>query len=124
MKKITLFVLFVFVLSMAVAAHPPKEIILKFNNLTKTLTADVIQGSKDRKKHYIDRVKVGLNGEEIIVHKVKAQRIGVQQIFVYSIPDAKLGDKIKLNANCNKFGNKTETIIVRPGKKVEKKKSK
>jgi len=100
MKKIIFVTAFHFLFACFIFAHSPKEIKLSFNNETKILKAEISQ-------------------KEIIVQAVTEQRKGNIQEFVFTIPDAGIGDTIKVRAECSVFGSRTKLIkVIKQGKAV------
>jgi hypothetical protein len=93
-------------------AHPPQDIIIRFDAETKFLQAIIVHNVSNPENHYIKRVDVGLNGEEIIDQKISRQDNNETQIVTYLIPDAKEGDKISVEAYCSISGSLKKEIEV------------
>ena len=113
MKKIIMFLILSFFISSLAYGHPPSDIKITYDSKTKILTAFIMHNVSDVKKHYINKVDLGLNGKEIISQAISQQDNGISQEVSYLIPDAKAGDKISAEAYCSISG-KLEKEIVAP----------
>ena len=113
MKKISIFtILIVFIFSLGIFAHPPTEIKMDFNLENMMLEVIVNHVSQNSSDHYIHNVKVFLNDNLHIEQNFIAQFNKNEQYLHYIIPGVKSGDIIKLEAVCNKFGNRTAELSV------------
>ncbi|MHB8155085.1 MAG: hypothetical protein ACYDFR_03420 [Candidatus Omnitrophota bacterium] len=106
MKKVVLLFGFFafFVMSAAAYAHPPSDIKITFDPKTKMLTAVIIHDVSNPSKHYIKKVDVALNGEEIIQQSISRQDNFDSQTVSYLIPDAKVGDVFSVEGYCSISG--------------------
>ena len=104
--------LFSVLLVMPVFAHPPKGIDLVFEQNTKVLRVNIRHGVDDPSRHYIEKVVVELNEEEIITQTFKMQKDKETQEIMYVVIDAQEGDKIAVTAYCNISGKKSGTLDV------------
>ena len=95
-----------------VFAHPPKDMELNYSTQDHLLKVKVLHFVKSPAKHYIDKITIALNGEEIISQKFKMQGSDGEQEVVYTIVDAKEGDKISVTAFCNISGKRQKTLDV------------
>lgn len=111
MKTIIMFSILSFFISSAAYAHPPSDIKITYDSKAKILTALIMHNVSDVKKHYINKIDVGLNGKEIINQAISQQDNGISQKVSYLIPDAKAGDKISVEAYCNISGKLEKGII-------------
>ncbi len=113
MKKVLLFT-FVLILSLtlSVYAHPPGEIEMSFNTENNMLEVTIPHNSDDNTSHFVNDVKVHLNGEQHIDQIFIMQTDEENQYLHYMIPGAKSGDTISLRAECNKFGSRESEITV------------
>jgi hypothetical protein len=93
-------------------AHAPQGLELMFDPETKQLHVSFTHKVNDMDRHFIDEVKVEYNGEEIIEQKPSLQENKDGGTFIYKIPEAKVGDKIKVMMNCNKIGKRSEEIEI------------
>ena len=115
MKKISLFLLVCFIVFICPVAfaHPPSDITITYDPATKILKAIIIHNVSNPANHFIGKVDVGLNGKEIIEHKISKQDDNLQQTVAYLIPDVKEGDSISVEAYCSISGKLTKDIIVK-----------
>jgi hypothetical protein len=113
MKKILLFVLmFLLFFALSVSAHPPGEIEMSFNMENKMLEVTIPHDSQDSTSHFVDEVKVYLNGNEHIEQAFIVQTNNDEMYLHYMIPGAEKGDSIRLTAECNRFGNSEIEITI------------
>jgi hypothetical protein len=113
MRKVFVF-LFVFVVIYSLAyAHPPQDIIITYDANTKMLKAVIVHNVSNPDKHFIKKVDIGINGQEIIEHKVSRQDNNNDQTVVYLIPDVKPQDKLSVEAYCSISGKLEKEIVVK-----------
>ena len=105
-------VLFIAILTEASYAHPPKDIELSFDAEKVTLSVSVLHKVAKYKKHYIEKIVVALNDEEIITQIFNIQGSKDKQEVCYIIPGVKDGDKFSVTAYCNISGKKTSTLQI------------
>ncbi len=105
-----LFLAALFALSAVIWAHPASDIGLDFDLETTLLTVNFNHQVKNAENHFIYEVKVFLNKDEIIEQKLEKQETAEGGELIYKIIDAKPGDEIKVQINCNKFGKKSAEI--------------
>ena len=115
MKKVTAFlIIFIFFLTIStVYAHPPSDIKITFDLNTKMLQAVIIHNTSNPLNHYIKKVDVGLNGNEIIEHTISREDNNESQTVKYLIPDAKDGDIISVEGYCSISGKLKKEIKVK-----------
>lgn len=101
-----------FILFSGVAfAHPPSTINATFDQQTKILTIQTIHNVPNPSgDHYIQEMKVKLNGKDMIIQYFLTQTSSGIQEAQYLLIDAHSGDTIEVYALCNKFGDKTITL--------------
>ena len=112
MKRIPVFLItcfFVAVFSIAYA-HPPSDIIITFDPAAKILKAVIMHNVSNPRNHFIKKVDIVLNGQEIIEHKISRQDNNTNQTVSYLIPDAKTGDIISVEAYCSISGKLKKEI--------------
>ena len=114
MKRIAVFIIFCFVIGTCALAyaHPPKDIVITFDPATKILKAVIMHDVSNPAKHYIRKVDIGLNGEEIIEHSISRQDNNSTQTVEYLIPDVKAGEKLSVEAYCSLSGKLEKEIKV------------
>lgn len=93
-------------------AHAPKGVEVEFDPQSGILDVLVTHGVNDASKHYIYRIIVELNGEKVVEQKFSSQTNADEQNVLYTIHDAKEGDKIKVSAFCNISGKRSGEITV------------
>jgi hypothetical protein len=115
MKRIcSLLILFLFlVFAGAAFAHPPSDIIITYDASTKMLKAVIMHNVNDTKAHYIKKVDVGLNNNEIISQVLSRQDNNTNQTVSYLIPDTKPGDTLSVEASCSISGKLKKSITVK-----------
>ena len=113
MKKtllISIFALFCF----GLFAHSASRLQLSVDMSKKwgnTLEVKVIHSGGS--SHYINKIVVVLNEKEILNHKLFAQTSDKSQRVYYTIPSLKKGDKLYVEATCNKGGTKVSETVVK-----------
>ena len=112
MKKVIMILLFSTFLAVysTAFAHPPQDIIIRFDLQSKVLQAIIVHNVSNPENHYIKKVDVGLNGEQIIEQKISRQDNNETQIVTYLIPDAKAGDVISVEGYCSINGSLKKEI--------------
>jgi len=106
-------VLLLLIVPFILMAHPPKKVNLKYDKETKILSICLPHAVKDINKHYIDKITISVNGEEFKVLEYKAQTSEASHKVEIKLPDLKKGDKVKVEAKCNKMGKKSSTIVIK-----------
>ncbi len=90
-------------------AHPPKEVVLSYDQAKQTLEVRITHVSKDPASHYIKKVEIKKNGKASSVTEYQSQP--GPETFSYTYPlDAAPGDVIEVKATCSIFGSKTEKL--------------
>lgn len=114
MRKIISLILFfgLIVASANVYAHPPSEVNIEYSGELKMISIVIVHPVSNPGKHFINKIIIWLNEEEIIQHKISAQDDNRYQSAVYMIPDAKAGDVIATEVYCNMSGKLKEEIKV------------
>jgi len=95
-------------------AHPPSDIIITFDKKTRILTAVIMHNVNDPERHFVNKVDIGLNGKEIIEHRIGRQDNNITQSVSYLIPDTKAGDTLSVEAYCSISGKLEKEIKVAP----------
>ncbi len=115
MKRVTGFLmLFIFLLTVStVYAHPPSDIKITFDPKTKILRAVIMHNTSNPPSHYIKKADVGLNGREVIEHKISREDNNESQTVSYLIPDAKDGDVLSVEGYCSISGQLKKEITVK-----------
>jgi len=114
MKRIMALSVLVFLIVVSAAyAHPPSDIKITFNPQTKMLKAVIMHNTSNPLNHYIKKVDIGLNGEEIIEQAISREDNFESQTVSYLIPDAKEGDVLSVEAYCSISGKLQKEITVK-----------
>lgn len=117
MKKIIFLSALVLFLGVSFAyGHPPSDIKITFDPATKILSAVIVHNTSNPESHYIKKVDIGLNGGEIIEHRISREDNNATQTVSYLIPDAKEGDSLSVEGYCSISGKLKKEIRV-TGKK-------
>jgi len=114
MKKVLISMVFMAMVlaNLSAYAHPPSDIIITYDMQTKVLHAVIMHNTMNTVKHYIKKVEVALDNKPIITQTFALQGNNVSQDVTYIVPDAKLGDKISVEGECNISGTlKKETTV-------------
>ncbi len=92
-------------------AHPPKEVVLSYDQAKQTLEVRITHVVSDPAKHFIEKVEIRKAGKTISQTEYKSQP--GPETFSYTYPlDAAPGDLIEAKASCSIFGSKTEKLTV------------
>ena len=114
MKKLTVPVLLFFLALCSTAyAHPPSDVIITYDPGTKMLKAVIMHNVSNPQNHYIKKVDVAINGQEIIEHQISRQDNNISQTVTYLIPDGKVGDRISVEAYCSISGKLEKEIDIK-----------
>lgn len=120
LRTLTMILAVTFLMPISAAwGHPPESVKLEFDITEHLLKIMAGHDVKNPTKHYVDRIVVQLNGEEIIQQTFKSQVDTEGQVVVYKIIDAKPGDEISVSARCNIAGRKKASIEVEEEAEVE-----
>ena len=94
-----------------VAAHPASDVVLRLEGDTLIVTA--IHKVRNPEKHYIDDIKVAINGEELLDKEYVSQTSKeAQSVSIVISKPLSVGDKILVITECNKFGEKSAELTV------------
>jgi desulfoferrodoxin (superoxide reductase-like protein) len=104
--------LVVLLAAQAAWAHPPAKIDIVYDAEGKVLAAVVTHPVDNPAAHFIRKINVSLNGEEIIRHEISRQDSANTQTVTYRVPDAKSGDTISVEAYCNLDGKLGKDVTV------------
>lgn len=93
-------------------AHSPSEITVDYNQQTKVVSVKITHPVGDVSSHYVDDVKVYLNGEQVVTQKIGEQIESSYQMVKYQMPAAKSGSNLKVEAMCNIAGMMEKEITI------------
>ena len=89
-RKTIILAFLIFILQIAILyGHAPSDVILAFDKDTHILEVKFNHNVRDITQHYVNEVKVLLNGKEIIVQTLNRQDSIQGGLLVYKIIDAK-----------------------------------
>ena len=91
-------------------AHPPSEIEIEYKNIEKILVIKIKHVTQRNRDHYIRRVVVIRNGEEI--EKVSFNNQKPKGLEVEIEVDVKTQDEVTVKAICSKAGSKEASIMI------------
>ncbi|MBN2790007.1 MAG: hypothetical protein JXR69_07445 [Candidatus Delongbacteria bacterium] len=118
MKKIFILMIITGFL-MVISAHSASKVEAKYNFENKLLTVNFTHSVKDNTKHFIEEVKIDLNGKEIISQMLSSQDDNVKGELLFKINDTKLGDVINISAKCNKGGTRKFELVLKKENEVK-----
>jgi desulfoferrodoxin (superoxide reductase-like protein) len=104
-KKIAILLSMIFMVT-ALLAHPPGKPEISYDKNTGDLIIEFSHPVKDAAKHFIDKIWVYVNGDEVEVITYEEQTNLEGHKVVLNMPNLESGTKIKVKANCNIFGKK------------------
>lgn len=114
MKKYILLALLVSVLGTTVAfAHPPSMVNAVFDKEKSNLIVSFVHKVNAPNNHYVKQIKVSIGKRDLVIQNNFSQETDNGGTLYYKLIDAKVGDKITVNAQCNKMGAKSTTIEVK-----------
>ena len=112
MKKVSLTLCGLLVMSATAFAHPPSDIKIQFDPATRTLTATVKHRVSNPKTHYIRKIDIGLNGKELKMMPFTRQETSTGQALSCVVPQAQMGDTLSVEGYCNLSGKLEKEIKV------------
>ena len=116
----TLIVFFILVCAVrAVEAHPPRDMTLTYDKEKGTLHISLSHISKNPRDHFIRKIIVYKNNEELEEHYFVTQTSGKGLETDISI-EAGAGDVIGIKAICNKAGYAEAKLTIEENNETEK----
>lgn len=112
-KPLLLIVSIFTIFSLELFSHSPEKLELNFDNSTKILLIEAQHKTTNPKKHYVKTIQVFLNDDLRITQNFKKQESKMAQNATFFLFDAKVGDKIKVKAECSIHGEKTKEIVIK-----------
>jgi len=94
-----------------VTAHPPSSIELNYDRAEGVLEVTISHPVGNTSSHYVERVVVNRNGETVLEKDYSEQEGRSEFTYRYSLA-AQNGDTFSVNAECNRFGDLTESVTV------------
>jgi hypothetical protein len=121
MKKLFLGSVFVLAMGLNSAATPPSDILFSFDVPTHMVRVDILHETRNPKEHFIYNIVVSVNGKKAITQTTTEQTSAEKQSLAWVIPGLKAGDKVSVDADCNKYGDLTKEAIVKDNPVVKEK---
>ncbi|MFA5162037.1 MAG: hypothetical protein WC421_07300 [Elusimicrobiales bacterium] len=84
-------------------AHPPSAIHISITGKQVNVTVD--HNTRNRLKHYIDKIAVSLDGKTLVSQNFALQQDEKTQTAVYLLPELKSGAVVRVYAECNMKGS-------------------
>jgi hypothetical protein len=103
--------IFLFAFCFAASATPPTDIIFTFDTANSIVKADIVHPTENPKEHFIYMIQVSVNGKKLIKQEATEQATADVQKVMYFIPGLKAGDKVSIDADCNKYGDITKEAV-------------
>lgn len=92
-------------------AHPPQDIQLSYDKEKKVLDIIVKHTTKDLFEHYIKKLIIYKNDEELSQHSFKRQTTAAR--LVATVPlEVESEDVIRVEAICSEVGRKQKVLII------------
>lgn len=93
-------------------AHPPKEVVLTYNQPKRMLEVRITHDTSEPAKHFVSSVEIKKDGKTISRNEFRSQP--GQATFVYSYPLEPFPDgAIEVTAKCSVSGSMTEKLDMR-----------
>ncbi len=112
MKKIVLLLCAFMLINFRAFAHPPSDIKIEFDKENQTLKAVIYHPVSNRMTHYIKKVDIGLNGNEIRTLDFGEQQENVSQPIEIVIENVKPGDILSVEGYCSLSGKLEKEIKI------------
>jgi hypothetical protein len=93
-------------------AHPPKEVVLTYDQARQTVEVRITHSVSDPAKHFIEKVEIKKAGKTILKTDYKSQPDPATFVYVYPVEFGS-GDVIEVKVSCSVFGSKTESLDMR-----------
>lgn len=113
MKKLFLGSVFVMAMCLNSAATPPSDILFYFDLPAHMVRVDILHETRNSKDHFIYNIVVSVNGKKTITQTTTEQTSAEKQSLAWVIPGLKAGDKVSVDADCNKYGDMTKEAVVK-----------
>lgn len=93
------------------SAHSPSEMELDYDKDDEILKVLIKHSVSDNESHFIQNIKVEVNGQEKISKDYASQPDKTEFTYAYDLT-AKGGDEITVTADCNQGGDLSETLTI------------
>lgn len=98
-------------LALPAAAHPPAQVSLVYDSQNQTLTVTTTHPVSNPAGHYVFKIAVQKNGEQVLTNEYKSQPTSSPFSYDYPI-NATEGDVLKATAFCVIAGSRSGEITV------------
>jgi len=96
-------------LAMPAAAHPPSDMVLSYDELSKELRVTITHTVPNPGEHYVKEVTVSINGKVVNDSRYTSQP--APDTFTYSYPiETGTTDEIEVTATCSLMGSISRTL--------------
>lgn len=95
-----------------IMAHPPSSMLYSYNAERNMLTLTIRHSVRNPENHYVEKVTVTKDDEEIIVHRFERQENSREMMLVYRLPGFEEGTSLTVTAFCSRVGSIEEKIIL------------
>lgn len=113
MKRLAAFLLLSLFAAQTALAHPPSDIHIAFDSKYKNLKITISHSVTNPASHFAETIKIMVNKEERIVQTLIMQDTDAGQYLQYTLPNAKSGDRIRVEVLCNSYGKKMKEYRVK-----------
>lgn len=103
-------------LTTVACAHPPSDVLMKFDQKSKLLTITTPHTVMNAQRHFIDEIDVKVNGKTVVTQSFSSQKDAKEQAVRYILIDAKPGDTITVRAVCNMGGELSKDLVMSKAK--------
>jgi hypothetical protein len=94
-------------------ADPAKKVNLTYSPDSKTLRIEAIHPVANVSGHFIDVIKILVDGKEVKVIKPTKQSSLKAETLEVEVGSLKKGSKIEVKTHCNQFGDKSGKLTVK-----------
>ena len=101
------------IMPLSLFADPAMKVPVTYDKETKKLHIVALHPTTNVTAHFIDEVKIKVDGKEVKDLKLKKQSSLKEEVLDVEIADIKTGSKIEVNTHCNQSGNKTGKLTVK-----------
>ncbi|MBS3736749.1 MAG: CHRD domain-containing protein [Candidatus Bipolaricaulota bacterium] len=99
------------VISLPAESHPPSSMELDYAGEVNTLTVRITHRVGNPSNHYVEKLTVFKNGNQVLEENYDEQEAGDGGSYVFELA-ARNGDSIEVRGVCNQFGSISQSIEV------------
>lgn len=104
---------FLCILPFYLFADPAKKVNVTYNPETKILKIEAVHPVANVSGHFIDVIKILVDGKEVKVIKPSKQSSLKAEVVEVEIGVLKKGSKVEVKTHCNQFGDKSGKLTVK-----------